>query len=1007
MPIRFASVFAPLVLFIVAVSLGPLRSAAAAPDGLILSEIMASGNDILSDEDGDYPDWIEIRNAGAEAVNLAGWRLTDDPAELSKWVFPPVTLPASGYVTVFASDKDRTGPDGPLHANFRLAAEGELLALVSPEGRVIDSFAPSYPSLEKSGGAVSYGAGQSGALGYFLLPTPGGPNGERVEGFAEPPVFGVQRGFYREPFSLALSSSTFGAEVFYTLDGSAPGPETGMLYSQPIRIETTTVVRAAAFGDGLAPSEPVSHTYIFLDKVIRQTRPEGFPRVWDNNIAADYEMDPEVVDDPRYRDTIINDLKSIPTISLSLDFEDLFGEARGIYMNPEQKGVEWERPASAEWIFPDGRPGFHVNHGLRVQGGFSRVPDRRKHSFRLLFKREYGPARLRFPVFPHSDVAEFDTLVLRGAYNYTWHHHEGGFNSNIGKAEYMRDEFSRRTQLALGVPASHGTYAHLYLNGLYWGVYNLCERPDDAFSADYLGGEKEQYDVVTGGTRNFYQTQVKAGSKQAWSRMMAVANTGDLSRGEHYDAIREYVDVDNLIDYMLVVYYTGNRDAPTIIGGGGTPWNFYSSRRQLPGSGFRFYVWDSEWTLEEPDRNVVEFHDGHDNPAHVFQRLKANPDFRALAADHIYHRFIHPGVFKAENSIARYLEIAAVIDRAIVGESARWGDARGGRPRTRDDDWLREVDRIVATHLPNRHNVVLDQLRAAGWYPPINAPEFNQHGGPVAPGFELELNKSAVPSAGNVALPTGALERTEIWYTLDGADPRAPGGEIAPSARRYAGPVPIEQSVLIRARARFEDQWSAMGRALFLADGRHSPNALIRDSLQITELMYNPPGDEEWEYLELFNRHESAAIPLHGLRFRDGVRFDFPFGAVLPPGGYALLSRSAKLDEFAAFRERYSLNRGDALMFGLYAGNLSNGGERIALETADGEPVFVFEYSDDAPWPGGADGSGASLQRISLERSAMDPANWTAAKPSPGRPTRPQTPVDAWRLHETVEPARR
>ncbi len=120
----------------------------------ILSEFQASNGSTVKDEDGDAPDWIEIRNPDAAAVDLGGWYLTDDIGQLTKWQIPARTLAAGEHLLVFASGKDRAAATGPLHTNFRLTSDGEYLALVKPDGRtVVQSFNPYPPQFENQ----SYG----------------------------------------------------------------------------------------------------------------------------------------------------------------------------------------------------------------------------------------------------------------------------------------------------------------------------------------------------------------------------------------------------------------------------------------------------------------------------------------------------------------------------------------------------------------------------------------------------------------------------------------------------------------------------------------------------------------------------------------------------------------------------------------------------------------------------------------------------------------------------------
>jgi len=124
-------------------------------DLLLISEFMASNDNGLDDEDHDEEDWIEIHNAGARAVDLDGWFLTDKADNLTKWRFPAVSLAPDAYLVVFASEKNRQDPSGPLHTNFRLSRDGEYLGLIRPDGVTPASeFFPAYPLQAPD---VSYG----------------------------------------------------------------------------------------------------------------------------------------------------------------------------------------------------------------------------------------------------------------------------------------------------------------------------------------------------------------------------------------------------------------------------------------------------------------------------------------------------------------------------------------------------------------------------------------------------------------------------------------------------------------------------------------------------------------------------------------------------------------------------------------------------------------------------------------------------------------------------------
>lgn len=880
----------------------------------------------------------------------------------------------------------------PIPKAQRYLVQGtNLLAIQALNGSVEDEDFLIHPVLESA-------VFQDGTPMYLSEPTPGNANGGGVPGFALEPVCSPMRGFYDEPFSVVLSATGENARIRYTTDGSVPTETNGLDYTAPIDVRTTTTLRAVAFQPDLGPSAPVTHTYIFLKDVIHQTAPAGYPKQW-NGQKADYEMDPDVVNDSRYADTILDDLKSIPSISIVTSKEALFDSSTGIYANPENKGDAWERPTSAEWIDPSGKEEFQIDCGIQMQGGYSRMADRLKHSFRLMFKRQYGSSTLKYPLFENSAVDEFDTLNLRGNYNDSWHHYE---SRNVGERNFIRDEYSRRSQLATGELSSHGRFVHLYLNGLYWGLYNICERPDDAFAASYFGGEKEEYDFITSATLGNYNIQVKGGNKEAWDAMMALANQGGFKDNARYEAIQQYLDIDNLIDYMLLIFYTGNRDAPTMIGGGGTPWNFYSTRKREPGAGFRFFAWDSEWTLEDPKINTTALHDGYDNPAFIFNKLIENPEFSIRLADRAHKHFFNGGAFTPEAATSRFIELADSMQRAVVGESARWGDKLVAKPKTLDDNWLPEKERLLTQFFPGRTETVLDQMRQNKrklLYPLLDAPEFNQPGGSFPPGFELIVS---IPSLNNAS--------AVVYYTTDGSDPRLPGGAVnAGSVQEYAKAIPLTNSVYVKARAYSNGTWSAITEAPFIALDAQNRLALLRQYLTISEIHYNPADDAKLEFVELHNSSADQALDISGLAFTTGIEYTFKEGSVLPADGYLALGRFEDQNDKNAFAAYFKISDNGSLV-GPYTGKLDNGGERIAInypliagqtgDRANWELVEEIDYNNNSPWPPEADGTGMSLQRISYAVSGSDPSNWAAASPTPGYTNNGITEVRGWMLFE-------
>ncbi len=233
----------------------------------VISEFMASNEVTLADEDGTFSDWIEIHNPDLSPVDLSGWYLTDSTKNKTKWRFPSVTIPGGGFLVVFASNKNRTNPNAPLHTNFALSADGEYLGLIKPDGVVVaHEFAPEYPSQDDD---AAYGlplaSGDPRQPAFLASATPGIPNSTKGIGSLSDTVsFSQPAGPFRNPFMLSLSGATEGHVIRYILghdNGMATLTAASPVYSGPIQIENSTVITAAVFAADGGARGPVTSTY--------------------------------------------------------------------------------------------------------------------------------------------------------------------------------------------------------------------------------------------------------------------------------------------------------------------------------------------------------------------------------------------------------------------------------------------------------------------------------------------------------------------------------------------------------------------------------------------------------------------------------------------------------------------------------------------------------------------------------------------------------------------------
>jgi hypothetical protein len=432
---------------------------------LIISEFLAINNSVLADEDGDFPDWIEIYNADTLTVNLNGWFLTDNPLNIDKWQFPNILLDSGEYLMVFASEKNRKLISGNLHTNFKLSGSGEFLALLNPDSVISSSFGDAFPSQQAD---VSYGL-YNGQYVFMTNPTPGAAND--IGDYILQPDFSHERGFYTSPFDIVLSSLNGNCDIYFTTNGNRPTAVNGIKYTSPVTIDKTTVLSAVAIDTtSLAVSNIVTQSYLFVDSIMVQPNdPAGYPTEWGNEYPADYEMDPEICA-PRSKTAIEEALKSLPTVSLVTDIDHLFldtnnAEIGGLYMNTTLQTVEWERPVSMEYFDSSQNKSFQVNCGLRIHGGNSRKPGNSpKHGFRVSFRSDYGPSKLNFKMFEEESAAnEFNSLVLRAGYNYSWIKNAP---AQCKGADYIRDPFAKKTQLDMDRTAAHTKFVFFSQMGL-------------------------------------------------------------------------------------------------------------------------------------------------------------------------------------------------------------------------------------------------------------------------------------------------------------------------------------------------------------------------------------------------------------------------------------------------------------------------------------------------------------------------------------------------------------
>ncbi len=486
-----------------------LLPAAPAGAALLINEVQASNVDGLADEDGDYEDWVEILNTGPGPVDLAGHHLSDNPLFPLRWTFPSHTLAPGNRVIVFASGKDRTGAE--LHSNFSIKATGEPVLLSDPMGLPLDELPARWLPVGISGGRFP----DSGPDGfYFGEPTPGSVNDtEAFTGIAAPPVILPEGGLYGGPVTATVSDPSGLAELItWTLAGWDPGPDS-TLYTDPITLTETAVLRARSFETGKLPSPIATRSYL------------------------------------------IGETSELPLVSVVTDPDNLWDNEIGIYVfgddyDPQYPyhganfWQDWERAAHLEYIGADGLNILDLDLGIKIHGNISRTLPQK--SLRLMMRGGYGAGAIEYSFFPDKAQDTFERLILRNA----------GSDWCLG---HLRDGFAQSTAEHMDLDYQAYRPLLIYLNGEYWGIQNLRERMDSHYIDTYFGVDPDSVDILEERGTSY---DIVAGDNDHWEDLVHFFEDYDISDPANYAYVQTQMEVLNYSHYNIVEVFFGNMDWP-------------------------------------------------------------------------------------------------------------------------------------------------------------------------------------------------------------------------------------------------------------------------------------------------------------------------------------------------------------------------------------------------------------------------------------------------------------
>ena len=491
--------------------------------GVYITEVMASNDSVETARGVDFVDWIELYNSSSETVDLSGYGLSDSIGRARKWQFPEGSYIGPGeYKLIWCDGETALSTASEPHTSYKIAKDGsEILVLADPTGRILDKVVlPAVPT------NVSYGraTGREGFF-YYDVATPGAVNGATgFLGYAAAPELTVKPGVHDQGLKVGFTIPE-GTSVFYTTDGSIPNPyaSNSIAYAgQEIELNMTSVLRARAFPMDSRYHESTVTTGTYL----------------------------------------INTYHQVPVVSIVVDPYELWNEVNGMLANgpdmvkpgpgilPFKNTVYREfgkepREGYMEYFDTTGEQILSQGVAIGLIGDYSL--DLPQKSMKIRAKSLYGEKTFGAALFDDRPFTEYKSLVLRN----------GG---NDGVWTRLRDGFQSRLLDAYGAEVVHQAWMPIavYLNGQYWGHYNLRERVDRFFVAQHEGlplDEADNMDIlVSGGS-------VEWGSNTEYRAMIKKLKASDPANNPEDRAYLDAnIDVDNLIEYMALEMFVGNSD---------------------------------------------------------------------------------------------------------------------------------------------------------------------------------------------------------------------------------------------------------------------------------------------------------------------------------------------------------------------------------------------------------------------------------------------------------------
>lgn len=794
----------------------------------------------------DYP-----LNEGTNVISIQAYNVSAESSDFS--IIPFLTLASSGFTISDVPDFIELSAGGNLHTGFKINNKGESLYLFNQDQELIDSL-----YVEQLPANKSYGRYPDGNedLSYLINPTPGAMNDLPLDSV----FFSFSAGIYSGNISLELHAKSVGTEIRFTTDGSDPN-NNSQLYTEAIEIGQSTVVRAVTFNNGIPTSDITTSSYL------------------------------------------INTEHQLPVFSLTTDPYNLEDYEYGIYvLGPNASSSnpffganfweDWERPVHIEYFDENKEKGLSLDAGVKISGNWSRANAQK--SLALFARNSYGKGKFDYPLFKDRKFEGYEAFVLRNSGN-DWYH------------SMLRDGFVSELVKPLNMERLAYQPAVVYINGVYWGIHNIREKPNESYFENHFNVDEEDLSLIENRRTVIY------GSIDSYDDFTDFIEMNDLFDTDNYAYVKSQIDIDCFIDYQITEIYINNGDWP------GNNLKFWRSDKAS--SKWRWLIFDTDFGFDIDNEsnyreNTIQFatdinNSGWPNPQWstlLLRKLLENNDFQNQfinrMADLLNSTFLIDPVLEKLDSIVN------IIQDEIPAHKGRWGQNQAWENK------IETIERFIKNRPLHMSRHITEYFGLEGYNITVNVSDESEG--------KVQVNSivpSNFPFKGKYyeTVPVRLTALPSPGYKFSGWE-----GDVASSNPSIV--------VYLDKNMRYD--------AVFEPQTGNEPIEVI-----INEICYNNTDEfDTGDWVELYNAGVNT-IDLSGALLSDDQlsdSFDFPEGTIIYPDQYLVICKDI---------EKFRMIHRNVNAIGNFKFGYGSTGDEVNLTSKDGDLIDQVVFKVQHPWP--------------------------------------------------------